>query len=95
MDKDDGDSLWFAALNSRFDVCQFLMEKVKDKNPSDDNESTAFHRASKNGHLNVCKLIMEKVTYIMLALLGVCGRFCNPGTPEFEGGLRTRVLLGA
>ena len=47
------------ANKGHFEVCTFLIQKMKDKNPKDSNGCTPFHIAAKNGHHKICHLIME------------------------------------
>ena len=35
------------------------MEKLEDKNPSDDYGQTPFHEAAAYGHIELCKLFIE------------------------------------
>ena len=37
------------------------MDKIKNKNPKDDQGKTPLHNAAQYGYLDVCKAIMEKI----------------------------------
>jgi ankyrin repeat protein len=40
-------------------VCKFILEKLDDKNPSDDYGQPPFHEAAAYGHIELCKLFIE------------------------------------
>ena len=51
-----------AAQFGHEEVCKFIIEDAKDKNPKNDkNNVTPLHLAAQNGHLQVCKLIMDSI----------------------------------
>ena len=50
-----------AAFNGHLAVCDFIMENIDNKNPSNKKGQTPLHFAAANGHLNICNYIMEKV----------------------------------
>ena len=47
-----------AAINGNLVVYQSIVENVTEKNPSDNNGTTPFHRAARFGHLDLCKVII-------------------------------------
>ena len=44
-----------------FNVCEYIIARVKDKNPQDISRSTPLHRAAQYGHLQIYKLILDNV----------------------------------
>ena len=50
-----------AADNGYLAICQFIIEKVEEKNPKASNGVTPLHNAASNGHLAICRLIVENV----------------------------------
>ena len=60
-------ALFLAACKGHSEVYDFLMGKLKNKNPGtisrlNENGMTPLHYAAFNGHLRVCKLIIENVS---------------------------------
>ena len=54
--------LLMAATNGHLEICNLLIQKTKEKNPTaiSVGGTTTLHFAAQNGHLNVCKLIIER-----------------------------------
>ena len=50
-----------AVEKGNFQLCQFIIGKTNDKNPSDRFGNTPPHWAAENGNLDLCKLIIEKI----------------------------------
>ena len=50
-----------AVTYGKFDICQFIVDNVQDKNPADEIGLTPLHLAAKKGHLSICQLILENV----------------------------------
>ena len=42
-------------------ICKFIMARLSDKNPADDDGNTALHLAATNGHLEMCDYIMQQL----------------------------------
>ena len=53
--------LHIAFKKGQFEICRHIIEKVENKNPTDNYGWTPFHFAAQKGHLDVCQLIIEKV----------------------------------
>ena len=58
--------LHFAARNGCLQMCQYIMDKIENKNPPSlskisyqERKKTPLHLAAKKGHLEICKLIIE------------------------------------
>ena len=43
------------------EICKYLINKIDDKNPSDENGWTPLHDAALEGSEKICRLIMNKV----------------------------------
>ena len=55
-------ALHFAAYNGHLDICQFLLERIKIKNPKIGFfGSTPLHEAASHGHLEICQFIMKYI----------------------------------
>ena len=50
-----------AAEYGRFDVCQFFIENLEDKNPKNMHDQTPLHSAASKGHFRICRMILEKI----------------------------------
>ena len=45
------------------DLCQIIVDNVKEKNPADCLGITPLHLAANHGHLSVCQLIIKHLDY--------------------------------
>ena len=60
--KNDGETPFHAAArNGHFEICVYIMGKIKNKNPGDDEGFTPHHSAAHNGHLNISEHIMARI----------------------------------
>ena len=50
-----------AAYNGHIDVCEFIIDNIGDKKPTDNQGFTHLHIAVQTGHLDIYKLIIDKV----------------------------------
>ena len=53
--------LHIAASNNYLEAYKMIMDKVKDKNPSNIKGCTPLHFAAKEGHFRICELILNNV----------------------------------
>ena len=60
-----GTPLHWAARNGNLDICQLILEKVKNKNPAIavgcQSGWTPLHFAARYGHIDICRLIIANV----------------------------------
>ena len=60
--KSDGKTpLHLAAQEGHFEVCDYILTLVNDKNPRDENGQTPLHAAVLAGELKICELILKNV----------------------------------
>ena len=50
-----------AASSNLLEAYKMIMDKVKDKNPSNSIGCTPLHFAARNGHLRICELIVKEI----------------------------------
>ena len=50
-----------AAKMGHLDVCKFIIERVENKNPSDNDGKTPLHMAAEYGRLEICQLIIKNI----------------------------------
>ena len=44
-----------------YETFKYILEKVDDKNPADENGDTPLHRAAEDGQTDICRLILQNV----------------------------------
>ena len=54
-------STYIYLIIGKLEICKYLISKIDDKNPSDDNGWTPLHDAALEGSERICRLIMNKV----------------------------------
>ena len=48
-----------AANSGNFEICQFIIDNVAEKNPKNDTGLTPLHLAASKGHFEICDLILK------------------------------------
>ena len=48
-----------AANNVNFEICQFIIDKVAEKNPKNDTGLTPLHLAASKGNFEICDLVLK------------------------------------
>merc|ERR1712183_476921 len=43
------------------EICKYIMDNIKHKNPPDYTWTTPFHQAAMHGHVEICKLFLDNV----------------------------------
>ena len=54
-------ALFMVAEKGHTEVCNLIVRRLVDKNPSNNNGWTPFHNAARNGHVDVCRLLMKNI----------------------------------
>ena len=60
-DRKNVSPLHIAVQNGHFEICRLIIEKVENKNPTDDYGWTPFHFAARYGFYDICRLFINKV----------------------------------
>ena len=59
LDQIECSPMHMAAERGNFELCQYIIGRLEDKNPKDFLGETPLHWAAEGGHYGVCKLILE------------------------------------
>ena len=47
--------------NGHLSICEYIMDKLENKNPGDNDGFTPYHSAAQEGHLSICQYFMDKI----------------------------------
>ena len=61
LDLHGNTALLYAAFGGHLDVCKFIIERSKEKNPANPRGCTLLHGAALQGDPDLCKLIIDKL----------------------------------